>query len=317
MSRHSATLPPTPKAIFSDKMSPMTAQTEFLERHFDKLWRQYRERVDYARTYEQLLKKRGGNFRNDHLAFRTFATQSRWSGIAAISRPFEALGYRPAGVYDFPDKNLTSIYFAPPSASLPKIFISELRVWELSQKAQKIILRSTAKTLPGLTDHELTGLANIAKLSAGLREKLLSRWSSQFSRRWPTPNAADAEALELESQFGAWTLLHGHTVNHFTAAVHAHKVASLDSIDKTISALKAAGVPMKPEIEGGRGSKLRQSSTLAVVIPVEMRSGTRIVKKLWTYAYFELAERPLINGRRFEGFLGGQATNLFEMTRRS
>ena len=65
------------------------------------------------------------------------------------------------------------------------------------------------------------------------------------------------------------------------------------------------------------GSKLRQSSTQAVVIPVEMRAGSRVVKKPWTYAYFEIAERPLIDGKRYEGFLGGQATNLFEMTRRS
>ena len=27
--------------------------------------------------------------------------------------------------------------------------------------------------------------------------------------------------------------------------------------------------------------------------------------------------RPLIDGKRFEGFLGGQVTNLFDMTRRS
>lgn len=295
----------------------MIAQTALLERLFDRLWREYRERVDYARAYEHLLKELGVNFRNDHLAFRTFATQSRWSGIAAISRPFEALGYRPAGVYDFPDKHLTSIHFAPPAAKLPKIFISELRIWELSPKAQKIILRSTAKTQPGLSDRELDGLANLTKLSPRLREKLLSRWAAQFARCWPAPKESDAKALERESQFGAWTLLHGHTVNHFTAAVHAHEVASLNSIEKTIAALQAAGVPMKPEIEGVPGSKLRQSSTLAVVIPVEMRTGSRIIKKPWTYAYFELAERPLIDGRRFEGFLGGQATNLFEMTRRS
>jgi hypothetical protein len=41
----------------------------------------------------------------------------------------------------------------------------------------------------------------------------------------------------------------------------------------------------------------------------------------WTYAYFELAQRDLLpdpaTGKysRFEGFLGSQATNLFEMTR--
>jgi len=293
------------------------AQTAFLERLFSRLWDEYRERVDYARSYEDILKSCGGHFRNDHLAFRTFATQTRWSGIAAISRPFEALGYRAAGAYDFPDKKLTSLHFAPPSDNLPKIFISELRIWELSPRARRIVLASTARTAPGLSDGELADLAVLPNLTAKRRAQLLRRWAAQFARRWPAPKAADAAALERESQFGAWTLLHGHTVNHFTAAVHAHGVTSLDDIEKTVAALKTAGVPMKPEIEGAPGSRLRQSSTLAVVIPVEMRAGSRVVKKPWTYAYFELAERPIIDGRRFEGFLGGQATNLFEMTRRS
>lgn len=41
----------------------------------------------------------------------------------------------------------------------------------------------------------------------------------------------------------------------------------------------------------------------------------------WTYAYFELAERGqeidlgTVRRVRFEGFLDGQATNLFEMTK--
>lgn len=295
----------------------MIAQAAFLERLFTFLWEEYRDRVAYARAYENILKDCGGTFRNDHLAFRTFATQERWSGIAAISRPFEALGYRPAGAYDFPDKHLTSLHFAPPSENLPRLFVSELRVWELSPKARKIVLASTAQTAPGLDDGELAQLSDLPKLPAKTREKLLRRWAAQFARRWPAPKAADAVALERESQFGAWTLLHGHTVNHFTAAVHSHEADSLDSIEKTVAALKAAGVPMKPDIEGDPGSKLRQSSTQAVVIPVEMRSGPRVIKKPWTYAYFEIAERPLIDGRRFEGFLGGQATNLFEMTRRS
>jgi hypothetical protein len=43
----------------------------------------------------------------------------------------------------------------------------------------------------------------------------------------------------------------------------------------------------------------------------------------WSYAYFELAERGTVldpdsgQRRRFEGFLGPQATQLFEMTKRS
>jgi hypothetical protein len=294
----------------------MNARAEFLERLFDGLWSEYRGRVSHAAAYEKLLKDRGGVFRNDHVAFRTFATQARWSGIAAISRPFEALGYRAAGAYDFPDKSLSSLHFAPPSEGLPKLFISELRVWELSAKARGIVRAATARSAPGLSDVELAELADLPK-GAARRETLRRRWAAQLSRRWPAPKASDAAALERESQFGAWTLLHGHTVNHFTAAVHSQAAAGLEDLDATVAALKAAGVPMKPEIEGEPGSKLRQSSTQAVVIPVEMRAGARVVKKPWTYAYFELAERPLIDGRRFEGFLGGQAANLFDMTKRA
>ena len=295
----------------------MIAQTAFLELLFSWLWQEYRDRVDYARAYERLLMDNGGSFRNDHVAFRTFAAQSKWSGIAAISRPFEALGYRAAATYDFPDKNLTSIHFHPPSDGLPKLFISELRLWELPTKARKIALAAAAQAAPGLTDEDLANLSDLPGLGGRKRDKLLRRWAAQFSRRWPAPKKSDALALERASQFGAWVLLHGHTVNHCTAAVHSQAVDALDDIEKTVAALKAAGVPMKPDIEGERGTKLRQSSTQAVVIPVEMRAGAKIVRHPWTYAYFELAERPLIDGKRYEGFLGGQATNLFEMTRRS
>ena len=293
------------------------ARTAFLERLFECLWHEYRGRVEHARAYEDLLLRRGGTFRNDHVAFRTFAAQSRWSGIAAVSRPFEALGYRAAGAYDFPDKSLTSLHFAPPDEKLPKIFISELRVWELSPRARRIVAGATARSAPRLSDADLAALSDLPRLAARRREALLRRWASQFARPWPAPRASDAAALERESQFAAWTLLHGHSVNHFTAAVHAQEAPGLEDIEKTVAALKAAGVPMKAEIEGEPGSRLRQCSTRAVVAPVEMRSGARVVRKPWTYAYFELAERPLIDGRRFEGFLGSQATNLFEMTRRS
>lgn len=76
---------------------------------FDALWEQYRERVSYARVYQDIVAAAGGVFENDHVAFRTFAAQTPWLGLAAVSRPFEALGWRAAGTYDFPDKKLSSI----------------------------------------------------------------------------------------------------------------------------------------------------------------------------------------------------------------
>jgi hypothetical protein len=98
-------------------------------------------------------------------------------------------------------------------------------------------------------------------------------------------------------------------------------VSALDDIEKTIAALSAAGVPMKKEVEGERGSKLRQSATEAVNIEVDVLDSGTPRKMPWSYAYFELAQRdehadPQTGKRvRFEGFLGPQATNLFEMTR--
>jgi hypothetical protein len=98
-------------------------------------------------------------------------------------------------------------------------------------------------------------------------------------------------------------------------------VPALDDIEKTIAALQKAGVPMKTEIEGERGSKLRQTATEAVKIDVDVLDKGIPAKMPWSYAYFELAQRDAVidpeSGKRvrFEGFLGPQATNLFEMTR--
>ena len=138
---------------------------------------------------------------------------------------------------------------------------------------------------------------------------------------WLLPRREDVVELNQVSQYAAWVLVHGYNVNHFTSLINSHGVPALDDIEKTIAALSAAGVPMKTEIEGERGSKLRQSATEAVKIDVQVSDSGVPVAMPWTYAYFELAQRDMVadpaTGKkvRFEGFLGPQATNLFEMTR--
>lgn len=272
------------------------------------LWEQYRERVAYARVYEELVSRRGEAFENDHVAFRTFAAQEPWLGLAAVARPFEALGWRAAGSYDFPEKRLSAVHLAPPAPGLPKVFVSELRLWELSPAGRRIALAAAAGGRGTLSDGDLSELAHADALPAPRAKALAGRLLAHFARPWPAPTRSDVEALDRESQFGAWVLLHGHSVNHFTGAV--------EDIEKAAAALRDAGVPMKPLIEGERGSRLRQTATEAVLLPTPMRVGGRERREPWTYAYFELAERPLVDGRRFEGFIGGQAAQLFDMTRR-
>lgn len=302
------------------RFEAQSAREKMLRNLLDELWRKYRERVAYVQTYERVVAEAGGSFENDHIAFRTLATQEPYSGIASLSRLFEALGYVPAGCYFFPDKHLSAIHLEYPKPGVPKLFISELRTWELPDSARRLLLKTVKRQNSGISDKHLARLYHLDQLDADDQQSLLKRLVRLFHRLpWDPPKHSDVVAVNEVSQYGAWVLIHGNGVNHFTALVNSHQVESLDNIDKTVQALRDAGVPMKESIEGEPGSKLRQTATEAVEVPVTFRGKREDAK--WNYAYFEIAERGLVNDPdsnqqvRFEGFLGPQATHLFEMTR--
>jgi hypothetical protein len=298
-----------------------TAREKFCAGLFDTLWDRYRQRVSYVQTYEKVIREARATFVNDHIAFRTFASQRPLAGIATISRIFEALGYRAAGSYHFDDKQLSAIHFQHPNSQFPKLFISELRVAELPPEARRIVAHAVRSHRPAIDLEALAALATLDK-DASPAAELLPRVVSEFHELpWILPAREEVERLNTFSQYAAWVLVHGYNVNHFTSLINSHGVAGLDDIEKTIAALQKAGVPMKKEIEGERGSKLRQTATEAVTIDVAVHDRGFPAMMPWTYAYFELAQRddvvdPSTGKRvRFEGFLGPQATNLFEMTR--
>ncbi len=298
-----------------------TPREKFLAELFDTLWDRYRQRVSYVQTYEQVIHKAGATFFNDHIAFRTFACQQPHTGIASVSRIFEALGYRAAGSYHFEDKQLSAIHFQHANAKFPKIFISELKVWELPPAVAQIVTGALASHRPAISQELLAALHRLDRGESGRSELMRQAAGIFHDLPWQVPSRQDVAALNATSQYAAWVLVHGYNVNHFTSLINSHGVPALDDIEKTIAALSAAGVPMKKDIEGERGSKLRQSATEAVNIDVDVLEGGQALKMPWSYAYFELAQRdeqvdPQSGKRvRFEGFLGPQATNLFEMTR--
>lgn len=294
----------------------------FLAELLDALWEGYRARMEYVLAYEEILRAHGARFFNDHVAFRALAGQRPTAGIPDISRPFEALGYVPTACYEFPDKHLSSIHYQHPRPEFPKIFVSQLKTWELSPEGRRIAGKSLSGRRLPLGDDVLADLRGLDRVSKARRAALMKILLRHFQELpWGLPQKKDVRALDKESQFGAWVLVNGNGVNHFTASVDSHGVRALDDIEKVQAAMKAAGVPMKKEIEGKRGDRLRQTATEAVVLPAKVRDGRRAVEIPWTYAYFEVAQRPLVKnpatGRRerFQGFLGAQATNLFDMTR--
>ena len=288
---------------------------------FDTLWERYRSRVSYVVEYQKVIDQAGATFVNDHIAFRTLAGQKPLTGIASISRIFEALGYVPAGCYHFPDKHLNAIHYQHKNSQFPKLFISELKTWELSAAAQEAISRTLESHRPPLPLETLSRLRHVRDDDPGRAELLETAVRQLHELPWSLPEKSDVQAVSEESQYAAWVLLHGYNVNHFTSLINSHGVDALSDIDKTVAALKQAGIPMKAEIEGAPGSKLRQTATEAVVIDVPVRDHGRQTTMPWTYAYFELAERGTVTDpesgeqTRFEGFLGPQATHLFEMTR--
>lgn len=83
-------------------------------------------------------------------------------------------------------------------------------------------------------------------------------------------------------------------------------------------------MPRKAEIEGSRDIGLLQTATCAVtemVTALDDSSG-EVIQIPWTYAYYEIAERHQVEvapGKQalFEAFLGQNAQNLFEMTRKA
>jgi len=229
----------------------------------DQLWDRYAAHVPYARTFVQLAQ---GKFRNDHVAFRSL-------DLANIARVFEDLGWTRAGEYDFPDTHLNAIHLSKPGE--PRVFVSELRAGELSPRAQRIL-----EQLP--PDPPFDGTPD---------------W---FRGPGLTPSEKDLLELERESQYGAWLLLFGREVNHFTASV--------PDVEEWQRRMRDAGIPMKDEIEGAPGAGLRQTATKAAPRRVRVKERERD----WPYAYLEIAER----NRGFDGFVTTQARQLFDMTKR-
>ncbi len=290
----------------------------------DRLWEQYIKRVSYAQKYVDLVTEKGGKVVNDHIALRTFNTHTgeQPEGIRAIKHILNCLDYTPANKYNFTKKKLTAVHFEHPDEMFPKIFVSQLEVEKLPEWAQLIIRNAVKETPYILSDSSielLSILKNQGELPRIAGESLVNDLVQYFRRPWGVPRKEDVLKLNDVSQYAAWVLLHGNSINHFTAYINEQEVGEWPDLEATCKGLEDAGVPMKDTPEGEKGSKLQQSATLAVKEEVEVLGEDGIEKITWTYAYYELAQRGYVseNGEQklFTGFLGEQAAHLFDMTK--
>ncbi|WP_392532608.1 DUF1338 domain-containing protein [Nostoc sp. C117] len=292
------------------------------------LWQEYSARVNHARTYQQMIIAAGGNVANDHIAFRSLrllvdSPEGQINlGIDYLGQIAEALGYVVAGEYTFAQTHLYARHYRHPQQeefNLPKLFISELIVDELPSNIAQIISETVSSI-----QYELTSPVTSLLEKEENIETIAKQLQQIFTRPWLPPQRSVVEEVNQVTQYGAWVLLHGYAVNHFTGYVNGQNTSEYPDVDTTASGLADLGVPMKAEIEGNVACGLRQTATQAVtemVTVLDDSSGAEI-QIPWTYAYYEIAQRYLVEiepGKQvlFDAFLGTNAQQLFEMTRLS
>ncbi|KAM1517950.1 uncharacterized protein LOC126607451 [Malus sylvestris] len=250
----------------------------------------------------------------DHFAFRTFGVNGY--GIDSMAKIFLDFGYTPQEELRFPAKKLRALWFSPPSVPiphggsgvngpLPRVFISELLVDQMSPQTQDIIKKYT----------EISGSGN----------KHAALASALGSLTWEKPLHSEFQQLARESEYAAWTLVNGYALNHATISTHQLKshlrdIKSLNQfIEKNGFKLNSEGGILKVSPDG----LLQQSSTVADSIHFQFADG---VTESVPCSYIEFAERLVLpqysnlpldevkEHHRRDGFEVGNADKIFEST---
>lgn len=288
-----------------------------------KLWVNYIERVSYARVYKELIESKNGQVVIDHVAFRTLKTHTgeQPDGISSIRHIIKCFGYKAAGNYSFQKNKISAIHFEHPEQDLPRFFVSQLEVEKLPPWAQQLINETVYETPYLLSDNGielLNRLCSDGQLTTEAADILEEELVNYFKRPWPAPLQKTVLKLNDISQYAAWVLLHGNSVNHFAALVNQQNVKTWPDLETTARLLESKGIPMKEVTEGNKGSVLQQTATLAVKEDAGVMGEDGPGEINWTYAYFELTQRGYteVDGQQvlYSGFLENQARHLFGMT---
>lgn len=296
---------------------PQTSETT-LDYVLKGLMLRYTQRVpDVGRVIRCLIEddliENADQIENDHIAFRTMGVPQL--GIQSFEKIFLHYGYQRQDPYFFPAKKLNAYWYSPPLPHYPRIFISELRVDDLSPEARKIILSYTDEVASDPVDKLNLDSGN--EVDQFLHQPL-----------WRTPTLADYQRLEQESEYAAWVIYNRYYLNHFTVSVHS--LPHHNTVDQFNQYLESHGFKLNDS--GGKAKKspdglLIQSSTVAEMIEAEFSDGEGgTVRRMISGSYVEFAERRVLpqfqhlcpdeikREHRREGFEAQNADKIFEST---
>jgi hypothetical protein len=213
--------------------------------------------------------------------------------------------------YFFAKKKLDAYWYAPPHPKYPRIFISELRVKDLSEVSQQIIKKFTQSISSDPVD--ALDLDNATQVGEFFHRPL-----------WNLPTAKEYESLASESEYAAWVIYNRYYLNHYTISVHA--LSAYNTLEKFNAFLEEIGVVLNTaggKIKVSPDGLLRQSSSVAKMIEATFVCGTT---QEIPGSYVEFAERlplaefqylttaELKREHRREGFEASNADKIFEST---
>jgi hypothetical protein len=286
-----------------------------LDKVLEGLMNRYKERVpDVSAIINEIIKesviKDANEIENDHIAFRTMGVP--FLGIQSLEKIFLHYGFKRMDHYFFPAKKLDAFWYTPPSPEYPRIFISELRVQDLSENAQHIIHsytdEVTADPVNSINIDDANAVDNF--LHSGL---------------WQLPTLEDYLTLSKESEYAAWVIYNRYYLNHFTISVHNLK-DGYNTIADFNAFLERNGFTLNDsggKIKVSEDRSLLQSSTVAEMIEATFANG---VKHRISGSYVEFAERKVLKqfenlstseikrAHRREGFEANNADKIFEST---
>ncbi|MBS2210986.1 DUF1338 domain-containing protein [Carboxylicivirga mesophila] len=286
-----------------------------LNKILDGLMTRYQQRVSDVSTIMHALIDKGiisqlSDIENDHIAFRTIGVPQL--GIQSLEKIFLHHGYVAREDFYFEYKKINARWYAPPENSLPRIFISELRVNDFPDSIQKVITSFTdeVKTDPV----EYLDLNNARQVDEFLHSPL-----------WRTPSWEEFQMLAEVSEYASWAIYNKYYLNHFTISVHnlPHPYNSLEVFNEFLMSigitLNNAGGLIKTSKDG----LLKQSSSVS-----KMMDATFANDDMHQIAgsYVEFAERKVLpefahmpeheieRTHRRDGFETANADKIFEST---
>ncbi|ESQ34341.1 hypothetical protein EUTSA_v10008275mg [Eutrema salsugineum] len=254
----------------------------FLRNVFENILKTYLRKNPTANTIWELVQSVDNEkICYDHFTFRTFKVDGY--GIDSLSNFFMDYGYKIGGVLDFPKKKVRVLWFSPPAVHvpndghgqgngpLPRLVVAEVLVDELSPESQEIIRK-------------------YLKPEGGKQAVLSSILGSLI---WEKPTWTDFKQLAKESEFAAWTLIHGYTMNHLAFAVHRfkHRFSDIKCIKQYLEEngfkLNNDGGVLKVSQDG----LLLQVSSISEKLAVEFADG---VTETIPASYIEFTQRLIL-----------------------